>query len=187
MKNVSERATPSCREARRQFGALADREFARPGAGSFSDAEQAEANHHIESCSRCAEEYQMVFLSRAALHLAASPEPVRPDEDFFKALRAKIARGPQPASQPQPLSDESWAAALFLTGRQLIPVMAVLLLIIIGATLLWKRSPQNTQTVVTEFRPRDRVVFNDIYEFPEPTRDDVLETLVAVEEKKNGK
>lgn len=187
MKNVRERATLSCRAARRQFGALADREFARSGVEKFSDTEQAEANHHIETCSHCAEEYRLVLLSRTALRLAASPKPVRPDEDFFKALRARIERGPQ-VGQPQPASDESWAAALFLTGRQLIPVMAVLLLIIIGATILWNSSPQkNRQIVVTEFRPRDRVVFNDIYEFPEPTRDDVLETLVAVEEKKNDK
>jgi hypothetical protein len=32
-------------------------------------------------------------------------------------------------------------------------------------------------------RPRERVMFSDMYDYPAPTRDDVLETLVAAEEK----
>lgn len=185
MRNLKdERATTGCRAARRQFGALVRREIAHAQGENLS-AEIPDAFRHIETCSRCEVEYRLVFLSRAALHLAASDETVRPDEDFYKALRARIARGPEPQIQTLPAVDESWAAALFLTARQLIPVMAVLLLLIIGATFIFSSAPKQNIQTAGEFRPRDRVIFNDIYDFPEPTRDDVLETLVAVEER-NG-
>lgn len=183
MRNLKDEITINCRSARKQFGALADSEMANSGMKKLSVAERTEIYRHIENCSRCAEEYQVIFLSRAALDLAASAEPVRPTEEFFKGLKARIERGPQSSIQPQSIGDESWAAALFLTARQLIPVMAVLLLIIIGATLIWKGAPKQNIQTLSEFRPRDKVIFNDIYEFPAPTRDDVLETLVAVEEK----
>jgi hypothetical protein len=62
--------------------------------------------------------------------------------------------------------------------------MAMLLALIIGATLLWNRT--STTTDQTALRPRDRILFNDIYDYPAPTQDDVLESLVAVEEKENG-
>jgi hypothetical protein len=105
-----------------------------------------------------------------------------PDKDFFRGLRARIARGPElsPAR-----AEESWAAALLSTARQLVPAMAVLLLVILGATLLWNQPRPDTSEAA--LRPRERVVFSDIYDYPAPTRDDVLETLVAVEEKQNGK
>ena len=81
---------------------------------------------------------------------------------------------------------ESWATALLATARQLIPVMAVLLLLIIGATYMWSAEvAQGTDRVA--LRPRERVMFSDMYDYPAPTRDDVLETLVAAEEKENGK
>jgi hypothetical protein len=70
---------------------------------------------------------------------------------------------------------------LLLTARQLIPAMAVLLLLIVGATLLWNQAPADTNQAAV--RPRERVVFSDMYDYPAPTRDDVLETLVAAEEK----
>jgi hypothetical protein len=121
-------------------------------------------------------------LQRRALDLAASPEQVVPDKDFFRALRARIARGPELSPTR---AEESWAAALLLTARQLVPAMAVLLLVILGATLLWNQP--RSATTEASLRPRERVVFSDIYDYPAPTRDDVLETLVAVEEKQNGK
>lgn len=183
MRNLKdERAIINCRAARKRFNALADLGFAQPWVEKISAAELTAAARHAENCSRCNEEYRLIFLSRAALDLAASAEPVRPGEEFFKALRARIERGPETIIQTQGITDESWATALFSTARQLIPAMAALLLIIIGATLVWNVAP-NEHIQTSEFRPRDRVIFNDIYEFPEPTRDDVLETLVAVEEK----
>jgi hypothetical protein len=75
----------------------------------------------------------------------------------------------------------------------MIPAMAMLLLLIIGATLLWRSAPANWNSSpspggrVADIPRRERIVMPDLYDYPAPTADDVLETLVAVEEKKNGK
>jgi hypothetical protein len=172
-----------CRQARKRFAALDERAAA---STSMSVTERAATNRHVQACSRCALEYRLFVLQRAALDAAAAAEPITPDEDFFRALRARIARGP--ALSPSRPPDESWAAALLVTARQLVPAMAVLLLLMVGATLLWNQPPETSQvTSQAAVRPRERVVFPDMYDYPEPTRDDVLETLVAVEEKENGK
>jgi hypothetical protein len=167
MKKVDGDVKTTCRDARRQFAAL-----------DIGLGEQA-ARRHVEHCSRCASEYRLFSLQRAALDAAACRETIIPDEDFFRALRARIARGPQTAGLRLP--DESWASALLLTARQLIPAMAVLLLLMAGATFFWNQSPSRVDRAA--LRPRERVVFSDIYDYPAPTRDDVLETLVAIEEK----
>lgn len=174
----------SCRKARKRFAALDQHDAATKNP---SVTERAAIRRHVQTCSSCALEYRLFALQRAALDAAAVAEPITPDENFYKALRARIARGPQPAASRS--QDESWAAALLITARQLIPAMAVLLLLMIGATLLWNQQPAETNQVSSRaaVRPRERVVFPDIYDYPEPTRDDVLETLVAVEEKENGK
>jgi len=165
---VHKHTTIGCREARSRFAALVEER---------SEADLAK--QHVENCSRCALELRLFSLQRATLNAAAAPEPIVPDEDFFKALRARIARGPE--LSPRRREDESWAGALLLTARQLIPAMAALLLLIVGATLLWNQAPSDANQAAV--RPRERVVFSDIYDYPAPTRDDVLETLVAVEEK----
>jgi hypothetical protein len=170
-----------CRQARKRFAALDERAAA---STSMSVTERAATNRHVQACSRCALEYRLLVLQRAALDAAAAAEPITPDEDFFRALRARLARGP--ALSPSHPPDESWAAALLVTARQLVPAMAVLLLLMVGATLLWNQAPP-PETSQAAVRPRERVVFPDMYDYPEPTRDDVLETLVAVEEKENGK
>jgi hypothetical protein len=165
-----------CRQARKRFAALDERSV---GGVKISVIERAATERHLAICSRCAVDYRVFALQRVVLDAAAAPEPIVPDEHFFRALRARIARGPE-LSQTHP-ADESWAAALLLTARQLVPAMAVLLLLIVGATLLWNQPrPETSQAAV---RPRERVVFSDMYDYPAPTRDDVLETLVAVEEK----
>ena len=172
-----------CRETRKRFAALDGRSV---GSRSLSVTERAVTNHHLQTCSGCAIEYRLFELQRTALD-AASAEPITPDEDFFRALRARIARGP--ALGPVRRPDESWAAALLITARQLVPAMAILLLLMVGATLIWNQPlpDKNQITSQAAVRPRDRVVFSDIYDYPAPTADDVLETLVAVEEKENGK
>ncbi|MEK6407285.1 MAG: hypothetical protein AABN34_10005 [Acidobacteriota bacterium] len=169
-----------CRQAQKRFASLDERSA---GAG-MSVTERAATERHLQTCTRCALEYRLFALQRAALDAVAAPEPITPDKDFFRALRARIARGPELSQSRR--ADESWAAALLLTARQLVPVMAVLLLVIIGATLMWRQPPSDniSQAAV---RPRERVVFPDMYDYPAPTRDDVLETLVAAEEKENGK
>jgi len=164
-----------CRQARKRFAELYQPDDASIG---MSVTERATTNRHVQTCSRCSTEYRLFALQRATLDAAAG-EPVTPDEDFFKGLRARIARGPQFSVARR--VDESWAAALLITARQLVPAMAVLLLLMVGATLLWNQPPQLESSAAV--RPRERVVFPDMYDYPEPTRDDVLETLVAVEEK----
>jgi hypothetical protein len=172
-----------CRQARKRFAALDERATS---STNMSVPERAATNRHVQTCSRCAIEYRLFLLQRAAFDAAAAAEPITPDEDFFRALRARIARGPE--LSPSRRADESWAAALLVTARQLVPAMALLLLLMVGATLLWNQPPPETSQVSqAAVRPRERVVFPDMYDYPEPTRDDVLETLVAVEEKENGK
>ena len=174
---MNERTQIHCREVRKHFKAIADRDAA--------SGERLKSERHIEACEGCAREYRIFTLSRAVLDLAASPDPVRPDDAFFKGLRARIERGPESLRQRQgPAADESWSGALWLTARQLLPAMAMLLALIIGATVLWSRASTTTEQSV--LRPGDRILFNDIYDYPAPTQDDVLESLVAVEEKENG-
>jgi hypothetical protein len=183
-----------CREARRRFGALADQmcdSRTAPVGERLSATERAAAERHLQTCARCAAEYRLFALGRAALDAAASRETIVPDQDFFKALRARIARGEEAAVVER--VDESWAAALLVTARQMIPAMAMLLLLIIGATLLWNSAPakwtasQPSGGRAADLPRRERIVMSDLYDYPAPTADDVLETLVAVEEKKNGK
>jgi hypothetical protein len=183
MSEATEAGTITCRETRRRFQAMNDRR-AQGSPRRLSGTDRVATERHLQVCKGCAREYRLFEMGRAALDLAASPEPVQPDNNFFAALKAQIARGPVVA-QSTPTDDESWAAAVFLTARQLIPAMAVLLLLIIGATLFWKGA--TSETDVAKIRARERVLFNQLYDYPEPTPDDVLETLVAVEEKENGK
>ncbi|MEK6323404.1 MAG: hypothetical protein AABN33_17330 [Acidobacteriota bacterium] len=164
-----------CRQAQKRFAALDER----MGTVKISVTDRAATEHHLQTCSRCAIEYRLFALQRATLDAAATPELITPDEYFFRALRARIARGPE--RSPSRPADESWAAALLVTSRQLLPAMAVLLLLMIGATLVWNQPPVDTSQAAV--RPRERVMFSDMYDYPAPTRDDVLETLVAVEEK----
>jgi len=192
MNREMDRDTITCRQAHKRLSALAKAEAT--GANhDLSATDRRATERHLETCARCALEYRILALSRTALDMAGSQEIITPDEDFFVALRARIARGPESAAErPAANGDESWAAALLLTARQLIPAMAVLLLLIVGATLLSNRTSlkppiQGAGLVEADLRPRERVVFGDIYDYPAPTRDDVLQTLVMVEDKENGK
>ncbi|HWP43966.1 MAG TPA: hypothetical protein VNO14_12060 [Blastocatellia bacterium] len=171
---MSERTKMHCRAVRKRFDSLAG--------GRLSDCERETIERHLGACDGCSREYRLFTLSRAVLDLAASPEEVRPDDAFFKGLRARIERGPLPL-QGAP-ADESWAGALWITARQLVPAMAMLLALIIGATVLWSSAPATSEQTV--LRPRDRILFSELYDYPAPTQDDVLESLVAVEEIENG-
>jgi hypothetical protein len=147
--------------------------------------ERAQLERHLKGCEDCSAEYRIHSLTGTVLDYAGAREPLAPGEDFFVSLRARLERGPQGAASAQTAFDDSRAAALMLTARQLIPAMALLLLIIIGATLIRDRQASTGDQAAA--RPSERVLFNDIYDYPAPTADDVLETLVAVEEKENGK
>jgi hypothetical protein len=192
-KGTHENIKVVCREARKRFGDLgaqAEGPPAAPARGKLSAADRAATERHLRECGRCGAEYRLFTLGRATLDAAACGETIVPDRDFFNALRARIARGEEAAGERP---DESWTAALLVTARQMIPAMAMLLLLIIGATLLWRSAPANWNSSpspggrVADIPRRERIVMPDLYDYPAPTADDVLETLVAVEEKKNGK
>jgi hypothetical protein len=135
------------------------------------------AQLHIESCARCAEDFRVFSLSQTVLDLAASPEIIEPDKDFYVALRARIARGQEIPAFRQSGNDESWSAILWLTARQMIPAMALLLLLMLGATLLWN------QPTKPEHGTTARI------DVTEPTADDVIDStfIVAEERIQNGK
>ncbi|MEN3332385.1 MAG: hypothetical protein V7641_1750 [Blastocatellia bacterium] len=172
--------TIACRVVRRRLPALLAAKDARvvPIRQALSATERAASERHLQTCARCAMEYRLLSLSRAAMDGAAAPEPVAPDEEFFKAVRARIHRGEASIERV----DESWAAALFITARQLIPAMALLLLLIISATFLWRNVPPNGNAPLT-----GRNALPRLYDDPAPSADDALDSLMAVEEKKNGK
>src|SRR6185369_5628435 len=168
--------TIRCRVARGRFPALLNAtQNARsvPIRQTLSAAERAAAERHLQTCEGCATEYRLLALSRAALDAAATPEPVVPGEDFFKAVRARINRGEAGASSVE-RAEESWAAALLVTARQLIPVMALLLLLIIGATFLWSSASQKVGPPVQGK--------NALFDDPAPSADDALDSFMAVEE-----
>ena len=169
-----------CRKVRAQFSALTDRD-----AGRLGSTERDALTSHLDGCARCAREYRLHTLGRTALEAAGSSEAITPDREFFVALRARIVRGlaEVPAAN-RTYVDESWAAALLLTARQLLPAMAMLLALIIGATVIWNGSPQSQGEIA--IRPNELIVLGDMYEY-RPTADDVLETLVVVEDRENGR
>jgi hypothetical protein len=142
----------TCKEARKLFAPFSK--------NAVSDTEQRGVAQHLESCGRCAQEYRLAALYYSTLDLTAAPEVVAPDEEFFIALRARIARGAEQFA-PRPVAEESWSTALLLTARQLIPAMALLLLLIFGATILWSNSSRNSgqsaQTQITEPTPYDAI------------------------------
>ncbi|MEK6301767.1 MAG: hypothetical protein AABO41_13735 [Acidobacteriota bacterium] len=170
-----------CRKTRERFPAFDERATPQE---TLATEERAAIERHLNDCRKCAREYQIFVLTRVTLDAAAASEPFAADDNFFRSLRARINRGPEQLKW-RPV-EESWAAALLLTARQVIPAMAMLLLLIIGATYVWsaEMGPGNDQVAL---RPRERVMFGDMYEYPAATSDDVLETLVAAEEKENGK
>ena len=172
----------TCRAARQHLPALLDAREARlvPNRPALGAAERASTEQHLGSCGRCAMEYRFLSLNRAVLDAGAAAEVPAPDEDFFKAVRARIHRG-EPMMVER--ADESWAAALFVTARQLIPAMALLLLLIIGATVLWNSAaPQRNQPLESRNQQLPR-----LYDDPAPSVDDALDSVMTVEEKKNGK
>jgi hypothetical protein len=174
---MSNTQTIGCRQARKRFPAFDKTTTARE---TLAAAERATIERHLQDCANCGREYRIYALTRAALDGAAATEPMTADDAFLRGLRARINRGPEPPkSRP---AEETWAAALLLTARQLIPAMAMLLLLIIGATYVWSANVAQGNDRVA-LRPRERVMFSDMYDYPAPTRDDVLETLVASEEK----
>src|ERR1051325_7990003 len=124
----------SCNEARQRFASLIQKQ----GDEAFLTRDGEAVASHLKGCRRCSQEYRLRSLTRLALDLTASPEAIEPGKEFFVQLRARIARGPEAPARYQ--AEESWSATLWLTARQMMPALAMLLLLIIGATILWSRS-----------------------------------------------
>jgi hypothetical protein len=176
----TDRNSIKCRAVRAQFFNLSE------SAGSkLSAPERSALTDHMNGCAACFRKYRLYALGRDVLRAAGSTEAIQPDKEFFTGLRARIARGPIEAVPARANVDESWAAALLLTTRQLIPAMAMLLALIIGATFFLGNGPQNSGEYA--LRPSDVLVLGDQYGYTEATTDDVLETLVAVEDRENGR
>jgi hypothetical protein len=170
MSRQIEKATKfGCREANRGFALMLDKRIKNQSDHSVTGNERQAVELHLSNCSRCAQEYRLFSLARTTLDLAASPEVIEPDKDFFVALRARIARGPESVAGSRNHADESWSAALWLTARQMMPALAMLLLVIIGATLLWNQSPANETSVEAQYKVRGL------------TTGDMLDTIVAEE------
>jgi len=130
-------------------------------------------------CARCQAEARIDRFYRFILagdREAGATEA--PDETWFKGLRARIEREITAVSGSP---EDSFARVVSLVARQMVPVMVALVLLIVGATLFWNARPgQGTGST-------DPVLMNQVVEYPQPTTDDVLGTLLAVEDKKNGK
>jgi len=163
-----------CREARKRIRA----QQSLPTPEANSDQPDSRLDAHLLFCPKCAAEARVTRLYRFIL---AGDAPLgttlEPDADWFKGLRARIERETSPKS---PASEDSFAGIVWLAARQMVPAMVVLVLLIAGATLFWSSRPDLRGST-------DPVLMNQVVEYPQPTSDDVLGTLLAVEDKKNAK
>jgi hypothetical protein len=166
----------SCREVKRRFALQQKNQSEGASIGNEREALQ----FHLSNCNTCAKEHRLLSLTRTVLDLAASPEFIEPNKEFFVALKARIARGTEIPVVVRNNAEESWSA-LWLTARQLMPALAMILLVIIGATLLWQQPVSSETTVEAQYKVRglttgdmlDRIVAE--------------ERIVAAEEKGNDK
>jgi len=175
-----------CREARIEFSVLDKSRRLSPGAKGVTPGGREDLiERHISECPACEREYRIFSLGRTVMELTGSSQPIIPDKEWFVAVKAATARLSD-SRRFRVLTEESWPGLVWLTAKQLIPIMAAVVVIILGASLFWRNSPipQDRSGVMVN----DRFVLSgQVYEYPQPTRDDVIETLVAVEDQKNGK
>ncbi|MGH9761840.1 MAG: hypothetical protein ACREDR_13875 [Blastocatellia bacterium] len=177
-----------CRDAKRAFREAdeAGLVFAAPIPHEDGRRSLPAFEGHLENCNRCRDGYRLYRLGKGILRLGGASEPIIPANDWFVSLRARINREPAPTDRGG--QEEPWQSALWQNARQLIPIMALLLLIVLGATLLWSTGSGSGRAADrSSVRASDRVFFNEVYEYPQPTTDDVLQTLVAIEDRPNGK
>jgi hypothetical protein len=134
-RQIEKETKPGCREVKQSFAHILKNQ----SEDSFKVHQLGAFKLHLSNCSACAREYRLFSLTRTTLDLAASPEVIEPSKDFYTGLRARIARGNEVSATPRNNVDESWTAALLITARQLMPALAMILLMILGATLLWQQ------------------------------------------------
>jgi hypothetical protein len=166
----------TCRQARKQIRAQGR---LRPQ-GGIAETGDLGLTAHLSHCDRCEAEARINRLYRAIVCGDARPAGAEdvPDATWFRGLMARIEREGLPSPQ---VAEDSFAGIVWLAARQMVPAMVALVLLIVGATLFWNRAP-NIQPGTN-----DPVLMNQVVEYPQPTSDDVLGTLLAVEDKKNGK
>lgn len=170
MSRQIEKATKlNCKAAKQRFAQMLDKRNQNDRETSFTGNERQALELHLSHCNGCTQEYRLFSLTHVTLRLSASPEVIEPDNDFFVALRARIARGDERVTARQNHADESWSAALWVTARQMIPALAMLLLVIIGATLLWNQPSSNDRNAET------------LYKVQGLTTGDMLDNIVAEE------
>lgn len=170
----------SCKDARRAY-----RDAGLPLPYGDERKFSQDVERHLQGCDSCREDYRLHRLSLGVLKLGGAIHPIVPNDEWFAGVRARINRQ---ALTDRNAPEETWQSILWLNARQLIPIMALLVLIVLGATMLWSTSARPNRSLDRgSIRPSDRVFFNEVYEYPQPTSDDVLQMLVAVEERPNGK
>jgi len=156
----------------------------------LSGLANVQIERHLDHCANCAAEYALLKLEKIVLDASSAVVPIEPGPEFFAAVRARIYREAEGGAVSYSAED-GLANVLWLTARQLVPALTLLLAVIIGATLIWgagvPKADLARQEASAMLRPTERVLFHDLYDTPQPTTDDVLESLVAVDEKDNGK
>jgi len=133
---------------------------------------------HLTRCTRCEAEARINQLYRFILGGDSGDATEPPDAIWFRGLRARIEREDWHNSN---VVEDSFARTVSVVAQQMVPVMVTLVLLIVGATLFWTGRPDQ------RVGSTDPVLMNQVVEYPQPTTDDVLGTLLAVEDKKNGK
>jgi anti-sigma factor RsiW len=166
-----------CKAAKQHFAYLIENQRKRLSGDTLAASDSKLVESHLQECHRCNEEYRVLSLTRLTLDLAATSEVIEPDKDFFVGLKARIARGPESLAPARQQGEESWSATLWLTARQMMPALAMLLLLIIGATVLWSKSP-------TPEKSQDTQAFEAQTKVRGLTASDVLDTIVSEEREK---
>ena len=168
--------TLKCGDARKWFRAVEQ--------GKAPDDVREAVRRHVAVCGRCAVEHRLNQLEQTVLDLAGAAQQLTPDEEFFKGLRARIARGDS-SVETRSGADQTWTGLMWVTARQVLPAMAILLLLIVGATLMWGSDGPVEEAQYR--RPIDRLIVLPESENYQPSTDDVVESLVAIEEYANGR
>jgi hypothetical protein len=163
----------SCRVARKRIRSLESPRLEERTGGAVDSGLTA----HLEGCVRCEAEARIARFYRLVVS-GGGVATEEPDTAWYRGLRARIER--EDAANPQ-MVQETFARTVSLVARQMAPVMIAMVLLIVGATLFWRSVPSQ-QSAST-----DAVLMNQVVEYPQPTTDDVLGNLLAVEDKKNGK
>jgi hypothetical protein len=176
MSSQNEKETKlNCKEVKQHFAIRLKNQ----SEGSFTTSEREAFKLHLSHCSHCAEEYRLLSLTRTVLDLTASPEIIEPNKEFFIALKARIARGNEIPAIVRSNVEESWLA-LWVTARQLMPALAMILLVILGVTLLWQQPASHEGNAEAQYKVRglttgdmlDRIVAEERIVSPEEKAND---------------